>query len=98
MKGLICLQVASKTRKRLRRKSKAKRRVPVSKGDLVHIHKSPNYCVEDPGKGIPGTAGRVCNKTSTGPDSCDLLCCGRGYNTQVTTMPKYISGAMNNVK
>jgi wingless-type MMTV integration site family, member 16 len=67
----------------LRRKSKAKRRVPVKKGDLVHIHKSPNYCVEDSGKGIPGTAGRVCNKTSDEPDSCRLLCCGRGYNTQV---------------
>jgi wnt family len=67
----------------LQLKSKTKRRAPLKKGDLVHIHKSPNYCVEDPVKGIPGTAGRVCNKSSTGPDSCDLLCCGRGYNTQV---------------
>ncbi|XP_023712831.1 protein Wnt-16 isoform X1 [Cryptotermes secundus] len=82
-------QVAPKLRKRLRRKSKSKsksktkRRLPVGKGDLVHIHKSPNYCVNDPQKGIPGTSGRICNKTSHGPDSCDLLCCGRGYNTQV---------------
>ncbi|XP_059491305.1 protein Wnt-16-like isoform X2 [Neocloeon triangulifer] len=79
----LAVQVAAKAKKRLRRKSKTKRGGPVNKGDLVHIHKSPNYCVEDAGKGIPGTAGRVCNKSSTGPDSCDLLCCGRGYNTQV---------------
>jgi len=55
----------------------------LSKTDLIHIHKSPNYCVEDPKKGILGTSGRICNKNSTGSDSCDLLCCGRGYNTQV---------------
>uniref|UniRef100_A0A1B6C6I1 Protein Wnt n=1 Tax=Clastoptera arizonana TaxID=38151 RepID=A0A1B6C6I1_9HEMI len=73
----------TKGKKRLRRKSKVKRRLPVAKGDLVHIHKSPNYCVHDATKGIPGTQGRICNKTSSGPDSCDLLCCGRGYNTQV---------------
>lgn len=75
--------MATKTRKRLRRKSKAKLRLKAGKGDLVHIHKSPNYCVQNPAEDIPGTSGRVCNKTSHGPDSCDLLCCGRGYNTQV---------------
>ena len=57
----------------------------LSKQDLVHIHKSPNYCVEDAKKGILGTSGRACNKNSTGSDSCDLLCCGRGYNTQVSS-------------
>ncbi|XP_046684210.1 protein Wnt-16-like [Homalodisca vitripennis] len=82
-RGVITGSVKTKGKKRLRRKSKQSRRLPVAKGDLVHIHKSPNYCVQDPVKGIPGTQGRECNKTSTGPDSCDLLCCGRGYNTQV---------------
>ena len=64
--------------------TKSKRHIPPSKTDLIHIHKSPNYCVEDPKKGILGTSGRVCNKNSTGSDSCDLLCCGRGYNTQAS--------------
>jgi len=67
----------------LKRGVKTKRQAPLSKSDLIHIHKSPNYCVQDSKKGILGTSGRVCNKNSTGSDSCDLLCCGRGYNTQV---------------
>nr|CAD7410632.1 unnamed protein product [Timema cristinae] len=75
------VQVSPKMRRRLRRKTK--RRLPFGKGDLVHIHKSPNFCLHDPEKGILGTSGRECNKTSMGSDSCSLLCCGRGYNTQV---------------
>ncbi|KAJ1525928.1 hypothetical protein ONE63_009116 [Megalurothrips usitatus] len=85
-------------RRRMRRKSKNPRsggnqsnrggrgnkwKRSLSKGDLVHIHKSPDYCVTDPSRGIAGTSGRACNKTGSGAQSCDLLCCGRGYNTQV---------------
>lgn len=72
-----------RSRGRRKRRSRRNRRFPVGKDELVHIHKSPNYCVKDPKKGILGTYGRYCNKTSRGADSCDLLCCGRGYNTQV---------------
>ncbi|CAG0909381.1 unnamed protein product [Cyprideis torosa] len=31
--------------------------------------------------GHPGIGGRECNRTSRGADSCDTLCCGRGYDT-----------------
>ena len=70
-------------RRKLRKRGKVKRKVIVSvpKEDLVYINRSPNYCVEDKSKGILGTTGRSCNKSSEGPDSCSLLCCGRGYNT-----------------
>uniref|UniRef100_A0A8C5RU58 Protein Wnt n=1 Tax=Laticauda laticaudata TaxID=8630 RepID=A0A8C5RU58_LATLA len=49
--------------------------------DLVYIEKSPNYCEEDPMTGSVGTQGRMCNKTAQQTNGCDLMCCGRGYNT-----------------
>ncbi|NP_001161677.1 wingless-type MMTV integration site family, member 7 [Saccoglossus kowalevskii] len=52
---------------------------------LVYLHKSPNYCEYDPKGGSSGTVGRRCNRTSTEIDGCDLMCCGRGYNTHQYT-------------
>ena len=49
---------------------------------LVYLDTSPDYCSYDPLSGALGTAGRMCNKTSTDIDGCDLLCCGRGYDTR----------------
>lgn len=49
--------------------------------DLVYIEDSPNYCDRDRRRKIPGTTERECNKTSDGIDGCELMCCGRGYNT-----------------
>uniref|UniRef100_A0A4W5RDI5 Protein Wnt n=1 Tax=Hucho hucho TaxID=62062 RepID=A0A4W5RDI5_9TELE len=53
--------------------------------DLVYIERSPNYCEEDAATGSVGTQGRLCNRTSPHTDGCDLMCCGRGYNTHQYT-------------
>ncbi len=50
--------------------------------DLVYIQRSPNYCDRNRRAGSTGTKGRACNRTSNSYDSCSLLCCGRGFNTQ----------------
>jgi len=49
--------------------------------ELVYLDDSPDYCREDRSVGTSGTRGRVCRRGPHGSDSCDLLCCGRGYNT-----------------
>lgn len=38
-----------------------------------------------PNPGSLGTAGRVCSKTSKGTDGCEIMCCGRGYDTTRVT-------------
>ncbi|TWW75812.1 Protein Wnt-7b [Takifugu flavidus] len=53
--------------------------------DLVYIERSPNYCEKDAATGSVGTQGRLCNRTSPHTDGCDLMCCGRGYNTHQYT-------------
>lgn len=49
--------------------------------DLVYLDESPDYCDYDPVVGSLGTRGRECNRTSIGTDGCNLMCCGRGYNS-----------------
>nr|CDI40109.1 WNT2 protein [Glomeris marginata] len=49
--------------------------------DLVYFEASPDYCVTDQVTGSLGTAGRSCNRTSMGTEGCDIMCCGRGYDT-----------------
>lgn len=80
------IQIARRSLRKLKRAEKKKRRVPIANMELVYVHRSPNYCKANKKRGILGTKGRECNKTSSGSDSCDLLCCGRGYNTQVVRL------------
>ncbi|XP_061815800.2 protein Wnt-7b-like [Nerophis lumbriciformis] len=49
--------------------------------DLVYLERSPNYCEEDRATGSTGTRGRLCNGTSAYTDGCNVMCCGRGYDT-----------------
>ena len=50
--------------------------------ELVYLHHSPSYCDADAWHGHVGTRDRKCSTQSHGQDNCDILCCGRGYNTQ----------------
>lgn len=52
---------------------------------LVFLESSPTYCDFNPEYGSLGTVGRKCNHTSTDTDHCELMCCGRGYNTHQYT-------------
>ncbi|XP_076271177.1 wnt oncogene analog 10 isoform X1 [Rhynchophorus ferrugineus] len=49
--------------------------------DLLYYQKSPDFCDKDPGLDVLGTSGRSCNTSkNAGINSCESLCCGRGYN------------------
>ncbi|KYN15305.1 Protein Wnt-7b [Trachymyrmex cornetzi] len=60
------------------------KRIP-KRSELVYLQPSPNYCEPNLAQGSLGTQGRYCNRTSTETDGCDLMCCGRGYNTHQFT-------------
>lgn len=70
---------------KVRRSMPAVRTTP-RRSDLVYLDASPNYCELDQGTGSQGTKSRRCLhstqvNSSTHENSCDVLCCGRGYNT-----------------
>nr|CDO67904.1 Wnt Q SciWntQ [Sycon ciliatum] len=53
-----------------------------SSTDLVYLGESPSFCSDNPGLDIVGTSGRECRVSQDHtPDSCDVLCCDRGYRT-----------------
>ncbi|CAJ0964520.1 unnamed protein product [Ranitomeya imitator] len=59
---------------------------PVRESELLYLNSSPDYCARNPKLGSYGTQDRLCNKTSLGSDSCNLMCCGRGYNVYTETL------------
>uniref|UniRef100_H3AXS1 Protein Wnt n=1 Tax=Latimeria chalumnae TaxID=7897 RepID=H3AXS1_LATCH len=59
---------------------------PVRETELVYLVSSPDYCTKNEKQGSYGTQDRQCNRTSVGSDSCNLMCCGRGYNTYTETL------------
>jgi len=56
--------------------------------DLVYLQNSPSFCKKKTKYGTLGTKDRVCNSESTGPDSCSVLCCNRGYEKIVVVKKK----------
>ncbi|XP_016986792.1 protein Wnt-5 [Drosophila rhopaloa] len=56
-------------------------RVPTAH-DLIYLDESPDWCRSSHMLHWPGTHGRLCQKNSSGLESCAILCCGRGYNTK----------------
>ena len=57
-----------------------------TKEDILYLDQSPDYCSKNNGTGSLGTRGRFCNRNSEGMDGCNLMCCGRGYNTYKATI------------
>lgn len=55
------------------------------KNNFIFFNFSPNYCERNISVGSLGTIGRVCDRTSRAIDGCDLLCCNRGYQSQLVT-------------
>lgn len=54
-----------------------------SKFDLLYYEESPDFCVPSEMYNIKGTKGRTCSESSNAINSCERLCCGRGYKTEV---------------
>lgn len=53
------------------------------KGAILYADSSPNYCLANKNLGTDGTTDRECLfDASAGKQSCEQLCCGRGFKTQ----------------
>lgn len=76
----------SGSRRELISRNLALSRSPLKDTDLVYLEASPDFCESDSKTGSPGTRARLCNRTSKAMDGCELMCCGRGFNTRRTTV------------
>lgn len=56
---------------------------PPGRFDLIYSEDSPDFCKLNRKTGSLGTTDRQCNATSPGIEGCELLCCGRGYDTRI---------------
>lgn len=54
--------------------------------DLVYLTDS-TFCEADPAQGILGTQNRECESSADKPNSCNVLCCGRGAYRVQTSVP-----------
>ena len=54
-----------------------------TKFDLLYAEESPDFCVPSERYNIKGTKGRICSESSNVSNSCERLCCGRGYKTEI---------------
>ncbi|XP_055380003.1 protein Wnt-2 isoform X3 [Condylostylus longicornis] len=57
--------------------------LPPKTMDLVFLNSSPTFCDINLEYDSHGTHGRKCNHTLLDVGSCNLICCGRGYNTKI---------------
>ncbi|CAI4231914.1 unnamed protein product [Auanema sp. JU1783] len=79
----FAVQVTKRAKKRLRRKERSERQTPLRGNEMAYVQRSPSYCERNETLGILGTTGRECLQSSYSTESCDHLCCGRGYNTRM---------------
>uniref|UniRef100_A0A1A9Z605 Protein Wnt n=2 Tax=Glossina TaxID=44049 RepID=A0A1A9Z605_GLOPL len=56
-----------------------------TKYDLVYSDDSPDFCEPNMRTGSVGTQERECNATSLSSDSCEQLCCNRGYKHRIVS-------------
>ncbi|KAL3314166.1 Protein Wnt-5a [Cichlidogyrus casuarinus] len=53
----------------------------ITSEDLIYLEDSPDYCRMDQVTGKTATSGRECLLDGSSSESCESLCCGRGFLT-----------------